>query len=71
MSEGSPPSPSSLVIFPPRRGRPPTHAAPTQPVSTRLPEPLYDELTKVARAHDVTLSGFLREVVVVFLHRRR
>jgi len=70
MTEGSPPSPSSLVIFPPKRGRPPTHV-PTQPVSTRLPEPLYDELTKVAREHDVTLSGFLREVVVVFLHRRR
>jgi len=70
MSEGSPPSPSSLVIFPPRRGRPPADA-PTQPVSTRLPEPLYDELTKLARAHDLTLSGVLREVVVVYLHRRR
>ena len=55
-----------------REGRPrgrPRVAEPLEPVSTRVPLHVYDQLVRTATARDVSVANLLRQIIILRLPR--
>lgn len=67
------PAPNMQMFFvggntPKRRGRP--RCEPTEPVMTRLPLPLYDQLVKTANRRGESVSSVVRSLLAVRIRQQ-